>query len=119
MTVSELVDEYLASKKQNVRATSYDKTRRILELHVLPELGKYRLDRLTVPLLQNWKNSIGERDISISTKHNIYSVLSAVLNYAVKTDRIVSNPLLKIGNFRDAIFRRWCGISAGIRRSGR
>lgn len=104
MTVSELVEEYLASKKQNVRATSYDKTRRILEIHVLPELGKYRLDRLTVPLLQNWKNSVGERDISISTKHNIYSVLSAVLNYAAKTDRIASNPLLKIGNFRDAMF---------------
>ena len=36
MTVSELADEYLASKKQNVRATTYDKTRRNLNLYILP-----------------------------------------------------------------------------------
>ena len=34
MTVSELADEYLASKKQNVRATTYDKTRRNLNLYI-------------------------------------------------------------------------------------
>lgn len=104
MTVSELADEYLASKKQNVRATTYDKTRRNLNLYILPKLGKYRLDRLTVPLLQKWKSSIGDLDISITTKRNMYKELSALLNYAAKTDRIISNPLLKIGNFRDALF---------------
>ena len=103
ITLDELAAEYLAAKKPNVRATTHDKSRRNLNLYVLPMLGKYRLDKLTVPLLQSWKSEIGERNISVVTKRNIYREFAALLNYGVKTERLVKSPLASIGNFRDPL----------------
>ena len=35
-------------------------------------------------------------------KQNIYKEFSALLNYAVRTDRLKTNPLSKVGNFKNA-----------------
>ena len=58
-TVAQLIDEYLAKKKQDIRETSYDKTRRNLEYAVLPHMGNVKLDKLNASTLQVWKNKIG------------------------------------------------------------
>ena len=104
LTVGELAEEYLKNKKSEVRATTWDKTRRNLELYVIPHLGSQRLDRLSVSTLQDWKAEIGERDLAITTKRNIYRELSALINYAVKVGHLPKNPLSSVGNFRDAHF---------------
>lgn len=104
LTVDELADEYMKVKKLEVRATTWDKTRRNLKLYVLPALGSQRLDRLSVSTLQNWKTEIGARDLSIKTKQNIYRELAALLNYAVKVGHLSKSPLSSVGNFRDVHF---------------
>lgn len=103
-TVRELYDEYMAAKKHEVRASSYDKTRRILEGNILPILGDVRLDRLSVSTLQGWKNQIAARDIAVSTQKAIYTELRTLLNYAVRMEYLSKNPLTAVGNFKDNDF---------------
>lgn len=43
ITVKELYDQYMEAKKHELRATSYDKTRRRLNAYALPSLGDIRL----------------------------------------------------------------------------
>ena len=88
VTFDSLCDDYLVAKKNSVRATTYDKTRRNLELYIRPTLGNLKLDRLTPQRLQTWKNTIDEMDLGLQTKRNIYKELNIVLNWAVKLERI-------------------------------
>lgn len=105
MTVKELYDEYMAAKKSEVRATTYDKTRRNLEYYILPEFSGKRLDKLTLPVLQRWKNKVSISDLKIRTKQNIYKEFVTMLNYAVKLQYLPRNPLNSLGNFKDAYFQ--------------
>ena len=54
LTIGDLIDEYLTAQKPDIRATTWDKSRRNLERYVRPLLGAVRLDRLSVPTLQEW-----------------------------------------------------------------
>ena len=104
ITVRMLYNECRASKKSEIRQSSIEKTQSILNNHVLPYLGDVTLGDLTIKRLQEWKNTIAEKDIKISTKNNAYKEFNAVLNYAVKVGYLSQNPLPKVGRFRDAYF---------------
>ena len=106
MTVGQLYEEYMEQKRQEVRVTTYDKTRRNLEYAVLPEFADAPLKRLNAQMMQKWKNSIGARDLKANTKKNYYKEFSALLNYAVKREYIAKNPLRLVGNFRTTEFER-------------
>lgn len=105
MTVRQLFDEYMEAKKAEVRTSTYEKSRRILLGDVVTgEMDNTRLDKLTVPVLQKWKNGIGERSTKITTKNNSIKEFNAMLNYAVKMEYIPKNPLKIVGKFKDAYF---------------
>lgn len=101
MTIKELCQKYEVYHANETRKTSHDTTMKILTLRVLPTMGNYRIDKLTKPILEKWKNGIANTDLSIITKQNAYSTFNALLNYAVKMDYISKNPLSALGNFRD------------------
>ena len=103
MSITELFEEYKSAKKHEVRESTLDKSIRILKLHVIPAVGKTRLDDLNVKALQKWKNSINEKQLKTKTKNNIYSEFRALLNFAVKMEYIQSNPLSKIGGFKEVL----------------
>ncbi len=104
MTVQLLYEEYVAVKKNEIRQSSLEKTMSILNNHVLPYLSKVKLEDLTIKELQNWKNTIAEKDIKIRTKNNAFSELRALLNYAVKMEYIPNHQMSRLGRFRDAYF---------------
>lgn len=105
MTVHQLYDEYITAKKYEVRQSSLMKTKSILNNHVLnDDLSDCRLDKLTAPVVQRWKNNIAQKDIMISTKNNAYRELNALLNYALRMDYISKNPLKFVGRFKDVNF---------------
>lgn len=101
MTVEQLAKEYLKAKKHTVRETSYAKIEGNLDRYILPHIKSIRIDKLTAPILQKWKNTIENEGYSIRHKQNIYSEFRALLNYAVKMEYLVKNPLLSVGNFVD------------------
>lgn len=100
MTVQQLYDEYILAKENEVRATSLVPIKNCLAKGTLPYLADKRLDKLTVPTLQSWKNDIAVIDVSISTKQNYYAELRQMLNYAVKMGYIPKNNLTIVGNFK-------------------
>lgn len=100
LTVEQLFDEYIKVKKHEVRETSLDKTNRILKRYVLPTFNKTRIDKITVPMVQKWKQDLSETDLSYITRKNIYGEFRALINYAVKMEYISKNPVITAGNFK-------------------
>jgi integrase len=101
MTVKELINEYLQVKKHDLKESSFDRMKRNIEYYIIPNLGNVNLKRLDIKRLQGFKELLAARDISITTKRNIYSYFRTLLNYAVKVEYLPRNPLDKIGNFKD------------------
>ena len=101
ITVQQLFEEYIAAKSYEVRETTLDKTKRILQAEVITPLGSKSLAKLDKRVLQNWKNDIAGRSLAIRTKKNFFKEFAAMLNWAVKMDYIPKNHLSALGNFRD------------------
>ena len=100
LTLKKLFDEYMLSKKNEVRETSFDKTRRILERYVLEKHKDDALAKFNVAAAQHWKQEIEALDIGVTTRQNIFGDFRAMLNYAVKLEYIPKNPLAIAGNFK-------------------
>lgn len=103
MTLEELFNEYIMAKKSETRESSLDTSSRMITKHIIPLLGKYKLKKLTLPILQDWKNKINEKNFAITTRQHIYAELRALLNYAVKLEYITNNPVIKLGNFKSTL----------------
>lgn len=108
ISVNSLYIDYMKTKKSEVRITTYEKSKRILEGNILPTLGRLKLSNLTSFALNQWKLEITARDISIRTKQNIYAELRAMLNFAVKMEYLQKNPLSSVGNFKDIYWESEC-----------
>lgn len=102
-TLNDLAAEFNASRLKSVRETTRAKNIQAQNSYILPILGENRINRLPPSLLQQWKNELDNTDLSLLTKQRIYGELRALLNFAVKMDYIPTNPLTKVGNFRDAL----------------
>ena len=110
MTVKALYDEYIKALAPEIRETTLDKNKQTLEAHILDKLSDTPLDKLTAPVLQNWKNQIEEtianpktgEKLKLRTKQNIFSVFRALLNWGVKMDYLSQNNLSKVGNFKSS-----------------
>lgn len=102
ITLQKLYEEYCLSMQGEIRRTTLEKNKEILNNHVLPELSAYSLDKLTAPVLNKWKNSVQTKELSLRHKQNIFSAFRALLNFAVKLDYLPNNPLVRVGNFRDS-----------------
>ena len=100
ISVSQLYDEYVQAKQHEVRESSLTKSKQVLTNHILPHLANIKLDKLTIPILQKWKQGIEKLGLSITMRKNIYKEFRAMLNFAVKMEYIPTNPLLKVGNFK-------------------
>lgn len=102
LTVRALAEEWERARIKSVRETSRTKDRQYMNHHILPYLGDTRIDRLSGKTLQEWKNSLETTNLALRTKNLAYSTLNAALNYAVRMEYIPTNPLGKVGRFRDA-----------------
>ena len=102
ITLSKLYQEYLKSTKNDLRESTIAQIDNFIGNHVLKEIGERKLSKLTIPTLQEWKNTVNDKPLSLRTKQNIYSYFRALLNFGVKMEYIPTNPLPKVGNFRSS-----------------
>jgi len=96
MTVRQLFEEYISIKKYEVRETTLDKSKRILEYYILPVLENAGIDKLSIKVLQDWKIFIEKRRLSLTTKRNVFTELRTMLNYAVRMEYIPKHQLSKV-----------------------
>lgn len=103
MTIKQLYAEYISVKKYEVREITLYRSDRMLKRYILPILEDVRIDKLSSKVLQDWKISMEERNLSLTTKRNVYTELRTMLNYAVRMEYIPKHQLSKVGNFKDAL----------------
>lgn len=101
ITIKQLFDEYETYHSHETRKTSHDTMVRNITLKVLPYMSDYKLSKLTQQALADWKNKLNSTNLSIVTKKNAYAAFNSMLNYAVKMNYLVKNPLSVLGNFKD------------------
>ena len=101
ITVRQLYEEYIQNKKYEVRETTLHKTQTILSNHALPVFESKKLNQLTLITLQKWKRAVEEKGLSVTMKKNIFGEFRTMLNYGVKFGHLPSNPLPRVGNFKD------------------
>lgn len=101
--LKELFEKYVAAKKFEVRQSTLNKTIQQFRHHVPDSLLETRLDKITTKQLQEWKLSIEEKELAVTTKKNVYAALRAVFNFGVQMDYLQRNPLNKINNFKDPL----------------
>lgn len=92
LTVKELFEFWLAQKRLSVKPSSFGRYAVLVEKHIIPRLGAYRVDRLTVQKLREyieWElrsgRVNGEGGLSPKTVNDLVVVLKSALRYAGKT----------------------------------
>ena len=109
LTLNDLYDKYIASKKNEVRESTLEKSKSILNKYVLEPSGSVQLKKLNTQNLNKWKLYIESvrtktgNNLSLKMKQNIYSEFRALLNFGVKMGYIPQNPLLAVGNFKSTL----------------
>lgn len=107
ITLQQLYDEYIKVKKHEVRETTLEKSKQMLSGYVLPALKNYKLEKINMKVLQDWKTKIEEhttndgKALSIGYKKKIFATFKAMFNYAVKMKYMPENLLITLGNFKD------------------
>ena len=101
-TVAEFYEKYITSISKEVRETTVMKKRSNSQNHIIPFLGDIKMKNLSTSLMQEWKDYINEKGLSLKMRQNLYKEFNSMLNFAVKTGHLSSNCLNVLGNFRDA-----------------
>ena len=109
LTLNDLYNEYIASKKNEVRESTLEKSKEILNKYVLKPLGADQLKKLNTQILNKWKLYIENiqtkkgAPLSLKMRQNIYSEFRTLLNFGVKMSYISKNPLTAVGNFKSTL----------------
>lgn len=75
----------------NVRETSIISYRGVAKNHILPTLGKIRLQKITPAVLDKWARNQAKAGFSYKTIKLSFALLRQVLNYAVYPCELISN----------------------------
>lgn len=101
-TLGEWVDHYLAHNTRANEGTIRD-YRRILDQHVIPQLGELPLPAVTADVLRRWVNGLETVNargqvgpMADKTRSNVFGLLSAVLGTAVEARHLTGNPCKSI-----------------------
>ena len=90
--VGEFLDYWLENiARPAARPTTYAKYETITRLYLRPGLGRYRLDRMSVAVVQSWLNSRLAAVDSIAKVHVMRTVLGAALTRAMREELVSRN----------------------------
>lgn len=93
----ELAELWWESYKYTVKPNTQDNIKRLLDNHVLPLFGVYKLDKLTAPLIQSIINKLADKTNKGEFKaylhyDKIHALNKRILQYGVTMQAISSNP---------------------------
>jgi site-specific recombinase XerC len=78
--------------KPRVRPGTYDSYRYVVESHVVPWLGRHRLDVLSPAIIQSWLADLQAAGVSPRSARYARSILANALNDAVRHELVARNP---------------------------
>jgi len=103
MTIQELFDEYIEVKACELRKVSTERIRQSYKTHVAPTFKNYRIDRVTVKSIQDWKMYMEKQGYAFNTKQKAFIWFNAIMRYAVKMEYLQKSPLAIVGNFKNTL----------------
>lgn len=99
-TVTALTNEWFSTKRLSVSAATIDKIESVINIHIIPKLGRYLITDITEKVLQNYVydlsnqgNEITNKGLGINTIKKILSALNQIIEYAIRKDYIEKNYL--------------------------
>ncbi|MCW2279912.1 tyrosine-type recombinase/integrase [Lactococcus lactis] len=92
-TFSEIYREWLILYEKEVQNSTYYKTTRAFEKHVLPAFGETRLKDFTPMMLQQYQNELSEK---LKFARKLFGMIRKVFNYAVLYGYLQANPALPV-----------------------
>src|SRR6266567_569746 len=91
-TLEQFLTDWLEnSQKQSVRARTYERYEEIVRLHVVPVLGRHRLQKLSAQHLQSFYTKKLNEGLAATTVGCFHNVLHKALDTAVKWNLISRN----------------------------
>lgn len=98
MSVSDFLDMWLREYVNvNLRPSTQESYRHIIECHLKPSIGHYKLQSIDAMTLQRFMNSYKEKEFSRNRVRSIRSTLKTALDYAVEPARYLQqNPMLYV-----------------------
>jgi integrase len=101
VSVAEWVEHWLAAgapgrKKQRPGRRAVERYGQLLRVHVVPSLGKHRLQKLAGPDIDGLYAELAEKDIEPRTAHHVHTVFNACLGAAVRSGALAANPMLRV-----------------------
>jgi integrase len=91
LTVGGYLDRWLDAIRGTVRERTWKRSEEIVRIHLVPSLGKTRLNRLSALQLQSLYNSKLDSGLSARTVRMIHTILHKALKQAVKWSLIPRN----------------------------
>ncbi|MDA2934714.1 site-specific integrase [Acidobacteria bacterium AH-259-D05] len=85
--------------KTVVKETTYHNYEIVFRVHVLPELGKFRLDQIDRPRIEEFIAHLMENDKAKATIQLVMSALGSLYNQAIEHKLVKENPAKGVGKF--------------------
>ena len=100
-TYKELASLWWESCKHTVKPNTQLNVRRLLDNHILPLFGSYKLDKLTTPLIQNVVNKLADKtnkgeDGAFLYYDSLHALNKRILQYGVVMQAIPFNPAREV-----------------------
>ncbi|MNW43624.1 putative prophage phiRv2 integrase [compost metagenome] len=70
--------------------------RKIIDNHITPTIGDYKLQSITPSVINSYIRQMKEKDLSDNTIRKHYALLKDALKHAVNEDKLIKNPLDKV-----------------------
>lgn len=97
MTVSEWMDTWLREYNKNVvKPGTFYRTYKVVQKHIIPKLGKYKLKELRKDMVQKFVNDLVADGYKPGTVVLIFGKLRCALSQAYESELISKNPALYI-----------------------
>ena len=100
MTFKELAKQYMNSHQHNIAQRTYDRYSGIVDNHLIPAFGNYKVDQIKAVHIQSYQNQKltngkrrGEGGLSRATVAMHHNLLSSLFSEAQKLDLIDKNPV--------------------------
>ena len=100
-TYKELASLWWESYKHTVKPNTQLNVKRLLDNHILPLFGSYKLDKLTTPLIQNVVNKLADKtnkgeDGAFLYYDSLHALNKRILQYGVVMQAIPFNPAREV-----------------------
>lgn len=96
LTVSQYLDNWLAHKSTEVRPSTLQSYRTVIQNHLKPYLGEYQLTELLSRHIDQWHKTMQAGNLTHRTLVYAHHLLVAALNHAVRLELLTCNPAEKI-----------------------